>query len=280
MGRFVGGDKALEDAIRECRFVYGRVATHKQMQPPPHSLPLSLVPPLIGDAFERAFSERSMTGGRPTAGEWQSLLKRLIENLKHCPSDKSHTFSSHLGACPWCAVVQNGGPFYFVTVQVGGLQFICGAKELEPLWAQVSQLGQLALAVPSPTIVPRTPSPLPAAVVAARRRSVLLKFGSIGAIAAAVMLFVASIAPTTRTIPAQSPSVQSPADLLSSAEVVRAHPARFVAPCRLAFRSRNPTHMRRGPPPRYSCLEHLLGPTSGGLISMEGNDRGDMASSR
>jgi DNA-binding helix-hairpin-helix protein with protein kinase domain len=219
MGRFAGGDKALEDAIREMRFVYGRAAAQKQMRPPPHSLPLSLVPPDIAELFERAFSERGVAAGRPTAVEWHNGLHNLINRLKVCAADKSHAFSTHLGDCPWCAVIQNGGPFYFVTVQIGGLQFICGAKELEPLWSQVTNVKPVAGAFPSFTITPPSPSPLPPPVVAARRRSRVLKFGSITSIAAALVLLVSAVSPVGA--PAGESAARSPAALTSTAEVVR-----------------------------------------------------------
>jgi DNA-binding helix-hairpin-helix protein with protein kinase domain len=218
MGRFAGGDKALEDAIREMRFVYGQGAAQKQMRPPPHSLPLSLVPPGVGEMFEKTFSERGVSGGRPTAAEWQVALRRLVDALKVCGADKAHTFSTHLGNCPWCAVTQSGGPFYFITVQLGGLQFICGAKELEPLWKQVTGIKQISPALPSPNVSSPAPSPLPPDVVAARRRGRLVKFASVGTIAASLLFLVAAASPGTMpTVETMRPSSAQTA----TAEVIR-----------------------------------------------------------
>jgi DNA-binding helix-hairpin-helix protein with protein kinase domain len=132
-----------------------------------------------------------------------------------------------LGNCPWCAVIQNGGPFYFVTVQIGGFQFICGAKELEPLWSQVTNVKEVAGEFPSINITPPSPSPLPQPVVAARRRSRVLRFGSISSIAASLVLLVSAVLPVG--MPTGESAAKSPAALTSTAEVVREYGGRRQA---------------------------------------------------
>jgi DNA-binding helix-hairpin-helix protein with protein kinase domain len=158
MGTFRGGDKSLQDAIGECRFVYGRNAGKAGMQAPPHSVPLALVPPDVGAMFETAFSSEVTRGGRPTARDWQTALTGLLEKLKQCPIERSHTFASHLGSCPWCVVVSTGGPLFFISIMVGGLEFVCGVNELNTVWRLVDEASERAfgrLAVPSVTFTGR-----------------------------------------------------------------------------------------------------------------------------
>ena len=170
-GKFLAGEKSLSDAIREQRFVYGRMAKQYQMQAPPNSLTLNLVPDSMQGLFERAFGPQLAAKGRPTAADWQHELSQLLNRLSACRRERSHKFSSHLKACPWCASEDQGGPLFFITMHVGGLKFVCGPVELSQVWADVDKAPILKLQPPTTTVAapPAPTSPPPAALLGRRR---------------------------------------------------------------------------------------------------------------
>lgn len=85
MGRhpFVGvysgtEDMPIEKAISGFRFAYGKHRIKKGMLPPPDCVTMDILPPQVGDLFERAFSESSaLQGDRPKAREWFEMLRYL-----------------------------------------------------------------------------------------------------------------------------------------------------------------------------------------------------------
>src|SRR5437660_5231436 len=170
-GKFLAGEKSLSDAIREQRFVYGRMAKQYQMQAPPNSLTLNLVPDSMQGLFERAFGPQLAAKGRPTAADWQHELSQLLNRLSACRRERSHKFSSHLPACPWCASEDQGGPLFFITVHVGDLKFVCGPVELSRVWADVDKAPVLKLQTPTAAVITSAnPTPLPGAALLGRRR--------------------------------------------------------------------------------------------------------------
>jgi DNA-binding helix-hairpin-helix protein with protein kinase domain len=165
-GTFLGpGDMPQERAIKELRFAFGRTAAARQMQSPPHSLALSVLPPATGELFERAFSEAGVRGGRPDARSWLAALTSLIQQIATCTTDPAHKFPATARSCPWCGLAAEGGPAFFVSPQLS-LEFRCAASDLDALLVELDQAVRARPAfavVASPPALPAPASPSPSA---------------------------------------------------------------------------------------------------------------------
>lgn len=152
-GAYLGaGDMALERAIREYRFAYGRRAPSRQMAQPPGSLSLDAVSPPAALLFERAFApEGTRPGMRPSAREWVAALDQLARQLKPCTRNSAHSFLRGLSSCPWCSIEAQAGTLLFnlavTTIRQQGTTF-----NVATVWVQIS-------AVPGPGAAPNLPSP-------------------------------------------------------------------------------------------------------------------------
>lgn len=174
------GENPLERAIADFRFAYGRSASTNQMSPPPKSLPPAVLTPDLIDLFERAFSRSSsQPNARPTGGEWMKALSNFKNHLRACAVyAAAHKVPAHLSVCPWCKLVDDGAPDYFVTITflktAGGVPasgFMLGA-----VWSQIEQISpptqnyrrpalQIGLAI-LPAPLPRgVPKKVPARVI-------------------------------------------------------------------------------------------------------------------
>ena len=160
-GRYAGkGEMPLEQAIAEFRFAFGRNAGSRQMAPPPNALPLASASPDVADLFERAFGRDGVRdGARPTAAEWQTALGALAKDVATCAVMPGHRYPRGLGACPWCAIANAGGPDFFASVLVG-VQHLAGFNAVE-VWAAI-------LGVPAPEASPAIPVALTPASAAAQ----------------------------------------------------------------------------------------------------------------
>jgi DNA-binding helix-hairpin-helix protein with protein kinase domain len=163
-GHFLGkGEMTLERAIGEFRFVYGRAAVSYQMQLPVHSLPMTAMPPAIADLFECAFGKSSAEpNARPSAADWAQTLGKIKHNLLKCKRDPGHVYSSHLSSCPWCGLMSQGAPNFFIAVALtrGGL---LGAPvfSIEAFWAKVERVPVPNARYQRPIILPAVPKPVP-----------------------------------------------------------------------------------------------------------------------
>ncbi len=152
-GRFQGrGEMPIEKAIGEYRFAYGGAARRYEMQPPLHTLPLSAISVRLVDLFERAFGARSSQGSaRPTGAEWHRELTDFAKSLRACPTDPGHFYATHLPSCPWCELMKQGAPNFFISVSF----FKAGAAATGPpfvlaaVWARIDQVPR-----PNPTYQP------------------------------------------------------------------------------------------------------------------------------
>jgi DNA-binding helix-hairpin-helix protein with protein kinase domain len=168
-GRFLGrGDMPIEKAIAEYRFAYGRLARNCEMQPPLHALPLSALSPSVADLFERAFGTHSSQGNaRPTGVEWYNALKAFRASLRACPADPGHYYAPHLSSCPWCDLVRQGAPNFFISVAFfkpaaspAGPVFV-----LATVWARIEQVPRPNLAYQRPpALLAARPTPFPTGV--------------------------------------------------------------------------------------------------------------------
>lgn len=100
----IGRDFAIEEAIKEHRFAYGRGASSRGLSPPLNVPDLDLVGPLLAKMFE--FSFLPAPRDRPRPDEWAVALRALHQNLKICSDEPGHQYPNHLATCPWCIVEQ------------------------------------------------------------------------------------------------------------------------------------------------------------------------------
>lgn len=113
-GRYLGqGDMPIERAIREHRFAFSRSATSRQMQPPPNTVGLEILPSPVATLFEAAFAPDADRRGRPSARQWLDALLALASDLARCPRAATHHYPRTLSLCPWCQFEQRTGVFLF-----------------------------------------------------------------------------------------------------------------------------------------------------------------------
>ncbi|MCL4508429.1 MAG: hypothetical protein M1296_02755 [Chloroflexi bacterium] len=110
----------LEQAIQRHCFVYGRSATALQLQAPPGTARLDILPASFGALFERAFSSQAAVAGRPSARDWTAALSTLESQLEQCTSNAYHQYPSPLRSCPWCALdATTGAPLFNFKARTG-----------------------------------------------------------------------------------------------------------------------------------------------------------------
>lgn len=153
--------EALEKDIQAFRYAYAPDGQQRGFNPPPKSIPISIVPDTIQAMFTLAFTENGAKGSRPTAQQWVTALDGLRGQLKRCATTPMHVYPGHLGRCPWC-VLEDHGVIYFLHVQVGVISTGTTGFVLAQVWAAIE-------AVPPPPAIPIqniaaiavNPTPLP-----------------------------------------------------------------------------------------------------------------------
>jgi DNA-binding helix-hairpin-helix protein with protein kinase domain len=153
VGRYLGqGDMLIAQAIRELRFAYGSRRASFQMEPPPHTPPLSIVGNTVSLLFERAFARESIQGDRPDASTWASALEALEKRTKQCAAHPAHWYLSDLQSCPWCRIEGETGVslFPWIAQQTGA------AINLDALWAQIRAIPHPG---PAPSLQSAAPRP-------------------------------------------------------------------------------------------------------------------------
>lgn len=144
-----GVGDALETDIKNYRYAYARDSQSRGIEPPPRSIPLSMVPDAMEAMFHAAFTERGAQGGRPTAQQWVATLDSVRGHLKKCSASSMHVYPDHLARCPWCTLEQQGVA-YFIDLGTTFTQTTTGFV-LTQVWAII----QAVPAPPSPSV----PSP-------------------------------------------------------------------------------------------------------------------------
>jgi DNA-binding helix-hairpin-helix protein with protein kinase domain len=196
-GRFAGrGDMPIEKAIKEFRFAFSQSAASLQMARPPMTLPLQEVTPQLSLLFERAFcagSERS--NARPGAGEWYAALYAMRSQLRVCGSDRGHRFPAQVGDCPWCKIIRDGGPNFFVsvTVRTSPTGVVDVTIDITTLWRNIETIpGPKNTCVRPLGQVPcqLTPCPLPPGVDASEGLTSLVRQVALGSFALVVASFI------------------------------------------------------------------------------------------
>jgi len=154
----------IEKAIGQFLFAFTPKTRSLGIRPPPHALPLSVLPSSIVELFEKAFlrgSERDFA--RPSGKDWYRSLDFLSKNLRGCSRDPGHKYPSHLAKCPWCEIYDTGGPNFFISVVVHvAPQF--AAANVGAYWTAIQQVSLRPLVAKELTAfgVPKaTATPLP-----------------------------------------------------------------------------------------------------------------------
>ena len=150
-GRYLGsGEMPLERAIRECRFAYAASAASAQMSPPPFALRLGHLHAGVGALFEKAFSPDARTNDtRPRPKDWVCALDALEKSVKKCPSWSGHFFYSSLSHCPWCEIMNGGGPNFFMAASYVTVATVTVSEaDVESVWRRISSVKYLSPALP------------------------------------------------------------------------------------------------------------------------------------
>ncbi|MBP2658954.1 MAG: hypothetical protein H6Q69_1986 [Firmicutes bacterium] len=139
-GQYLGqGDMPIEKAIKEQRFAYSLNSGKTQMKPPPGTLSLNAVSPMVTSFFEKAFSNGPSQLSRPTSKEWVDALDSFSKELQQCAYNNGHHYYKTLANCPWCEIEKRSGIFLFSSVVVfsttSNQQF-----QLEAVWSQITQI--------------------------------------------------------------------------------------------------------------------------------------------
>jgi DNA-binding helix-hairpin-helix protein with protein kinase domain len=109
----------IEKAIGRFLFAFTPKTRSLGIRPPPHALPLSVLPDNLVQLFERAFLRGSEgDSARPSGRDWFWALDFLSKNLRGCSRDPGHKYASHLAKCPWCEIYDAGGPNFFISVVI------------------------------------------------------------------------------------------------------------------------------------------------------------------
>jgi DNA-binding helix-hairpin-helix protein with protein kinase domain len=123
-------DILLEDCIRKRFYAYSPVASSYGIRRPPFTFPVDSMPEPYSSMFEKAFR---LSVPRPSAKDWVQALDSLQKSIVQCPRDRSHRFPKFLQRCPWCEIAGEGGPLFFVSVDVAFLRPIVG-NDLSSIW--------------------------------------------------------------------------------------------------------------------------------------------------
>jgi DNA-binding helix-hairpin-helix protein with protein kinase domain len=154
-------ENLIEDSIKKRLYAFSSVASSYGVRPPPYSFPVSSLPEPYLSMFERAFR---LIVRRPTAKEWVQALASLQQAIVQCARDASHKFPKFLSRCPWCEIAAEGGPLFFVSVDVvikGGTL----GDNAAAIWATISRIQRIQIISKNPndfTVPPVSPAALPA----------------------------------------------------------------------------------------------------------------------
>jgi DNA-binding helix-hairpin-helix protein with protein kinase domain len=145
-----------QDAIRRGLYAFSRSAAAYGVRQPPYTFPVAALPDMYDSMFEKAFR---LNPSRPTAKEWVHSLDALQQIIVQCANDKSHKFPKPLGRCPWCQIVSEGGPLFFVSIDavaVGPL-----GENIATVWAAISRIQRIHLVLKEPQLATAAISPAP-----------------------------------------------------------------------------------------------------------------------
>lgn len=189
-GRYEGrGDMPIEQAIAEYRYVFSAGAAAMGMARPPQTLEVERIAPPLAPLFERAFDRGSeRPDARPTAPQWHAALFTLAGKLEFCKGDRGHRFPADLADCPWCSLMLQGAPNFFLSVT-----FRAATPEVLNVTPEVAALVRAVEGAPRPrsaTLPPPpdlsavTPAPPPPAVESAQSLATMVRYVAAGSLLA------------------------------------------------------------------------------------------------
>jgi DNA-binding helix-hairpin-helix protein with protein kinase domain len=152
--------EALEKDIQAFRYAYAPDGQRRGFNPPPKSIPISIVPDPIQAMFTLAFTENGVKS-RPTAQQWVTALDGLRGQSKRCAMTPMHVYPGHIGRCPWC-VLEDHGVIYFLDIQVGITATGSTGFILARAWAAIEAVPPPpAIPIPNIAAIVVKPAPLP-----------------------------------------------------------------------------------------------------------------------
>ena len=155
--------EALEKDIQAFRYAYASDAQRRGFNPPPKSIPITIVPDPIQAMFTAAFTENGAKGVRPTAQQWITALDGLRGQVKRCATAAMHLYPAYLARCPWFAL-EDHGIVYFLDLRVGVTTPTTGFA-LARVWAAIEAIPTPpAINIPNVAAIAATPTPLPPGV--------------------------------------------------------------------------------------------------------------------
>ena len=165
-------DFVLEKAIANYLFAFSPRSGGLGIRPPPHCLSLATFPPGSCERFEQAFM-RGSEAARPTAAQWAQALESLLTQLSRCGRDPSHKYPRNFMHCPWCEIAGSGGPNFFVSVTVAGIEVGANAGDL---WSAIARVEEATITVRGPgefSIPAAVGTPCPANIVGTRPQFII-----------------------------------------------------------------------------------------------------------
>lgn len=173
---------ALENDIKNFCYAYARDNQARGSSPPPRSIPISIFPDGVESMFNLAFTEKGVSGTRPTARQWVEALDNVRSSLKKCTSTSMHVFPNHLNSCPWCNL-EKQGVVYFLDLGINHTT-TSSSFVLARVWAMIEQVAPPAKpSVPMPqsfTVKPnKLPSHIPGSATIGFYRFLVLVFAVI-----------------------------------------------------------------------------------------------------
>lgn len=152
--------EALEKDIQAFRYAYAPDGQRRGFNPPPKSIPISIVPDPIQAMFTLAFTENGVKS-RPTAQQWVTALDDLRGQSKRCAMTPMHVYPGHINRCPWC-VLEDHGVIYFLDIQVGITATGSTGFILARAWAAIEAVPPPpAIRIPNIAAIAVKPTPLP-----------------------------------------------------------------------------------------------------------------------
>ena len=107
-----GESPTQSSRVKNFQYAYHRKPVGADYGPPPHAPDITSLPDKIIEAFERAFGSDG-PNGRPTAGEWATMLQNFDQDLVQCSNDPAHQHLSAISTCPWCAMERKQTKHFF-----------------------------------------------------------------------------------------------------------------------------------------------------------------------
>lgn len=154
--------EALENDIQAFRYAYAPDGRQRGFNPPPRSIPISIVSDRIQDMFTLAFTEAGPRTGRPTAQCWVEVLDELRAKLKRCSLNSMHIYPGHLAQCPWCTLEEDPGIVFFLDTRTSVSHTGLSGVSLAKIWAVIEAIPlPPSIVIPNVKTIGVTPTPLP-----------------------------------------------------------------------------------------------------------------------